>query len=129
MSSDGLTQTLCCMLMSDGGSGEANVACQYSVRVVLQIVSKLHTILKPFLLRRIKSDVENSLPAKKEIILYAHMTEHQKSLDAKLRERTLNVRLAQLVHGSASMGLRLFSESLGFRLLYANEVSISFIFS
>ena len=100
------------MLMSDGGSGEANVACRNSASRVLQIVTKLHTILKPFLLRRIKSDVENSLPAKKEIILYAHMTEHQKSLDAKLRERTLNVRLAQLMDRSAPMRLGLFSESL-----------------
>lgn len=37
-------------------------------------MSKLHTILKPFVLRRIKSDVEVHIPAKKEVILYAQMT-------------------------------------------------------
>jgi SNF2 family DNA or RNA helicase len=31
-----------------------------------QIVTKLHAILKPFLLRRLKKDVEKDLPPKKE---------------------------------------------------------------
>ncbi|KAK9477951.1 P-loop containing nucleoside triphosphate hydrolase protein [Lipomyces japonicus] len=38
------------------------------------IVSNLHAILKPFLLRRLKSDVELSLPPKREYILYAPLT-------------------------------------------------------
>ncbi|PNX85529.1 ATP-dependent DNA helicase ddm1-like protein, partial [Trifolium pratense] len=45
-----------------------------------QVVAKLHGILRPFLLHRMKSDVELMLPRKKEIIIYANMTEHQKSL-------------------------------------------------
>ena len=57
----------------------------------MQVVSKLHAVLRPFLLRRIKSDVENSLPAKKEIILYSHMTDKQKKFNEQLRDRTLNV--------------------------------------
>ena len=57
------------------------------------MLSKLHSILKPFLLRRIKTDVETSLPPKKEIILYAHMTPTQKEYNEELRKRTLNVRL------------------------------------
>jgi len=56
-----------------------------------QVLGKLHSILKPFLLRRIKSDVETSLPAKKEMILYAHMTPTQKQYNEELRKRTLNV--------------------------------------
>ncbi|PNX74576.1 ATP-dependent DNA helicase ddm1-like protein, partial [Trifolium pratense] len=44
------------------------------------VVAKLHGILRSFLLRRMKSDVELMLPRKKEIIIYANMTEHQKSL-------------------------------------------------
>lgn len=58
----------------------------------MQVVSKLHAVLKPYLLRRMKSDVEASLPAKKEIILYAHMTAIQKRFCEELRKRTLNVR-------------------------------------
>jgi hypothetical protein len=34
-----------------------------------QVVSKLHQILKPFLLRRVKTDVETSLPGKMEVRL------------------------------------------------------------
>ncbi|KAG8834721.1 hypothetical protein FRC18_001586 [Serendipita sp. 400] len=44
------------------------------------IINSLHQILKPFLLRRLKSDVEHSLPPKKEYILYAPLTKQQKNL-------------------------------------------------
>eukprot|EP00958_Prasinococcus_capsulatus_P005940 scaffold569_cov408-Prasinococcus_capsulatus_cf.AAC.34 len=54
-----------------------------------QIVSKLHDILKPFLLRRLKSEVEKCLPKKKEIILYAQMTRHQQEYTQKLLEDEL----------------------------------------
>uniref|UniRef100_A0A915HXE0 Lymphoid-specific helicase n=1 Tax=Romanomermis culicivorax TaxID=13658 RepID=A0A915HXE0_ROMCU len=42
-----------------------------------QLLSKLHAILKPFLLRRVKSDVELDLPTKREIWVYAPMTSLQ----------------------------------------------------
>ncbi|KAK9759986.1 putative ATPase, partial [Basidiobolus ranarum] len=42
------------------------------------IVSKLHHILKPFLLRRLKSDVDLDIPKKREYVLYAPMTAKQK---------------------------------------------------
>ncbi|KAK7307542.1 hypothetical protein VNO77_40710 [Canavalia gladiata] len=54
-----------------------------------QVVAKLHAILRPFLLRRMKSDVEITLPRKKEIIIYASMTEHQKNLQDHLVNATL----------------------------------------
>jgi len=44
------------------------------------LVSTMHAILKPFLLRRVKSDVESSLPKKREYILYAPLTAEQKEL-------------------------------------------------
>ena len=44
------------------------------------LVSTMHAILKPFLLRRIKTDVESSLPKKREYILYAPLTTEQKEL-------------------------------------------------
>ncbi|RMZ90822.1 hypothetical protein DV736_g1955, partial [Chaetothyriales sp. CBS 134916] len=44
------------------------------------LVSTMHAILKPFLLRRVKSDVESSLPKKREYILYAPLTSEQKEL-------------------------------------------------
>ncbi|KAM0975466.1 hypothetical protein ACFX2C_018492 [Malus domestica] len=54
-----------------------------------QMVAKLHAILRPFLLRRMKSDVEHMLPRKKEIILYASMTDHQKHFQDLLINKTL----------------------------------------
>ena len=41
-------------------------------------ISQLHDILKPFLLRRIKSEVIKDLPKKTEIILYHGMSVLQK---------------------------------------------------
>ena len=42
------------------------------------IVSKLHEILRPFLLRRIKTDVLKEMPPKKEIVVYAGMSKLQR---------------------------------------------------
>jgi hypothetical protein len=36
-----------------------------------KIISKLHAILDPFLLRRLKCDVEISMPAKRVFVVYA----------------------------------------------------------
>ena len=56
-----------------------------------QIISSLHAILKPFLLRRMKVDVEVSLPPKKEYVLYAPLSVRQREaydrvLDGGLRK-------------------------------------------
>ncbi|CAO0802567.1 unnamed protein product [Mucor circinelloides] len=53
------------------------------------IVSSLHTILRPFLLRRLKTDVESSLPKKKEYLLYAPLTQPQKDLYDAIIKRDL----------------------------------------
>ncbi|KAK4689103.1 ATP-dependent DNA helicase, partial [Tremellales sp. Uapishka_1] len=44
------------------------------------VVTSLHAILKPFLLRRLKVDVEKDLPPKKEYLLYAPLTVQQKDI-------------------------------------------------
>jgi hypothetical protein len=54
-----------------------------------RMVSKLHDILKPFLLRRVKSDVETCLPPKREIVLYAPRTSKQLEIEKKLVNKTL----------------------------------------
>jgi len=43
-------------------------------------IAKLHAILRPFLLRRVKMDVEKMLPKKREYILYAPLTQMQNEL-------------------------------------------------
>ncbi|KAL9083337.1 MAG: hypothetical protein Q9159_005845 [Coniocarpon cinnabarinum] len=44
------------------------------------LVTSLHAILKPFLLRRVKADVEHSLPKKREYVLFAPLTSEQREL-------------------------------------------------
>ena len=50
------------------------------------LVSSLHAILKPFLLRRVKADVETSLPKKREYVLYAPLTQTQRELYQEILE-------------------------------------------
>ena len=49
-------------------------------------IASLHAILKPFLLRRVKTDVEQNLPKKREYILYAPLTPVQKELYRKIKD-------------------------------------------
>ncbi|KAF8553112.1 hypothetical protein OG21DRAFT_1414866 [Imleria badia] len=44
------------------------------------LISTLHGILKPFLLRRLKADVEGLLPPKKEYVIYAPLSVRQRDL-------------------------------------------------
>ena len=61
-----------------------------------QIVTKLHAILKPFLLRRVKREVEKGLPPKKEYLLSAPLTVEQKNLyDAVLKRQIRDFLLAK----------------------------------
>uniref|UniRef100_A0A5B6Z3R0 Putative ATP-dependent DNA helicase DDM1 n=1 Tax=Davidia involucrata TaxID=16924 RepID=A0A5B6Z3R0_DAVIN len=68
-----------------------------------QVVAKLHAILRPFLLRRMKADVEKMLPRKKEIILYANLTEHQKHFQDHLVNKTLENYLREKVDTGRGM--------------------------
>ena len=42
------------------------------------MVQKLHNVLRPFLLRRLKSDVEKSLLPKKEVKIWVGMSKMQR---------------------------------------------------
>lgn len=50
-------------------------------------VNELHNILKPYLLRRVKEDVEKSLPPKEETILEVSLTPIQKKYYKAIYER------------------------------------------
>jgi len=41
------------------------------------MISQLHKILRPFMLRRTKAEVEKNLPGKKEIHVYVGLSEVQ----------------------------------------------------
>ena len=54
------------------------------------VVQQLHRILRPFLLRRVKSDVEKSLLPKKEVNLYLGMSEMQVKWYQKILEKDID---------------------------------------
>mmetsp|Transcript_64260 Transcript_64260/g.151270 ORF Transcript_64260/g.151270 Transcript_64260/m.151270 type:complete len:817 (-) Transcript_64260:169-2619(-) len=54
-----------------------------------RIVSKLHAILDPFLLRRLKSDVVLELPTKQVYVLFAGLTEAQLRYNRAIANRSL----------------------------------------
>ena len=70
----------------------------------VKVVEKLHGILKPFLLRRLKGDVETNLPRKKEIIIYAQMVETQRKFNDALVNKTIGDMLQKMTSGSVPIG-------------------------
>jgi len=63
-------------------------------RVVAQeqqnsILTTLHQILTPFLLRRVKTDVDLQIPPKKEVLVYCPLTQRQKDLYRHIVEKTI----------------------------------------
>lgn len=64
-------------------------------------ISRLHMILKPFMLRRIKKDVENELSDKIEIMFYCPLTTRQKLLYMALKKK---IRIEDLLNFSIGGG-------------------------
>jgi ATP-dependent DNA helicase len=56
------------------------------------LVKKIHLVLQPLLLRRVKADVEHMLPKKREYVLYAPMTKEQTDLYNAINDRTIDTR-------------------------------------
>lgn len=63
-------------------------------------ISRLHMILKPFMLRRIKKDVENELSDKIEIMVYCPLTTRQRLLYMALKKKIRIEDLLQYTRGS-----------------------------
>ena len=55
-----------------------------------KVVAALHKILRPFLLRRVKSDVEKSLLPKKEINIYVGLTDMQRKWYRSVLEKDID---------------------------------------
>ncbi|KAK3227231.1 hypothetical protein Dsin_007093 [Dipteronia sinensis] len=49
-------------------------------RVNKEVVDRLHNVLRPFLLRRLKRDVEKQLPMKVEHVIYCRLSKRQRNL-------------------------------------------------
>ena len=99
------TQAIPCYLyVSFLFAGFDHQSCASDVAMHMGQAGKLHSVLRPFMLRRIKADVEHSLPPKSEILLYAHMAPHQRRLTEQLYAGTVSVSLTD-VHCTAGAPL------------------------
>ncbi|EWM24038.1 putative chromatin remodelling complex atpase chain, partial [Nannochloropsis gaditana] len=56
-----------------------------------RLITQLHKILRPFMLRRLKADVEKSLPKKTETLVFCEMMPTQRDTYKKILERDLSV--------------------------------------
>lgn len=61
-------------------------------KVNQDLIKKMHLILQPLLLRRIKADVEHLLPKKREYILYAPLTKDQTDLYNVINDKNTDTR-------------------------------------
>ena len=84
----------------NGGDGGQVDDAEANKRV--KVVEKLHGILQPFLLRRLKGDVETNLPRKKEIVLYAHMVETQRAYNDDLVKKTIGEMIKKISGGGSA---------------------------
>ncbi|KAK3487904.1 SNF2 family N-terminal domain-containing protein [Neurospora hispaniola] len=57
-----------------------------------ELVKKMHVVLQPLLLRRVKSDVAKYLPKKREYVLYAPMTKEQTDLYNVINDKHIDTR-------------------------------------
>ncbi|KAH9871095.1 hypothetical protein J1614_006669 [Plenodomus biglobosus] len=69
------------------------------------LVKSLHAVLKPFLLRRVKTDVESLMPKKREYVLYAPLTTMQRELYQAILDGTSRSYLEEKAVERLSIGL------------------------
>ncbi|XP_066276404.1 lymphoid-specific helicase-like isoform X2 [Branchiostoma lanceolatum] len=53
------------------------------------VLGMLHQVLTPFVLRRLKTDVDLNIPPKKELLVYAPLTSHQQKFYKGTMDRTI----------------------------------------
>jgi ATP-dependent DNA helicase len=87
------------------------------------LISQLHGILKPFLLRRLKVDVEHSLPPKKEYVLYAPLSERQREVYDAVLAGVLRTYLINGKQGGDTKAAQAKQEVEGRRLRKRGRVS------
>lgn len=78
-----------------------NVGYLFYFYDVLEHLSRLHMILKPFMLRRIKKDVENELSDKIEVMVYCPLTTRQRYMYMALKQK---IRIEDLLHYTVGGG-------------------------
>ena len=56
-----------------------------------KIIRQIHRLLRPFMLRRLKSDVEKELPGKKEVYIFLGFAEMQKRLYKSILTKNIDI--------------------------------------
>merc|ERR1719460_3133511 len=59
-------------------------------KVEEDVISQLHKVLRPFLLRRVKVDVASSIPPKKELIVYTQLSPMQRNQYKNILKRDMD---------------------------------------
>ncbi|XP_041482494.1 lymphoid-specific helicase-like isoform X1 [Lytechinus variegatus] len=77
--------------LSKEGGDEAIIAQEREQHVI----SMLHQILTPFLLRRLKADVDLMIPPKKELLVHAPLTKHQEEFYKYTLDKTIMDRIQE----------------------------------
>ena len=80
-------------------------AAQTDADVSNNLLAQLHKVLRPFMLRRLKSQVATDLPAKKEVLLYVGMSEMQARLYRGILEKDLDAVLGKTTQKSRLMNM------------------------
>lgn len=60
-----------------------------------RIITSLHRVLKPFVLRRMKEDVCLTLPEKREIVVFANLSDRQREITQHILDGTLKLWLKE----------------------------------
>lgn len=75
-----------------GGSndgGESGVSSFLNEEERLLIINRLHAVLRPFLLRRVKKDVLQDIPERKEYLVRIGLSSWQKAVYKQIQEKGL----------------------------------------
>lgn len=59
-------------------------------QVEQEVISKLHKVLRPFLLRRVKTEVESSIPPKQELLVYTQLSPMQRDQYKNILKRDMD---------------------------------------
>ena len=57
----------------------------------MKIVKQIHQLLKPFVLRRLKNEIKDKIPPKKEIFLYVGLSALQKSMYKQILSKNIDI--------------------------------------
>lgn len=80
-------------------------AAQTDANVSTNLLAQLHKVLRPFMLRRLKSQVATDLPPKKETLLFVGMSEMQTKLYKGILEKDIEAVMGRTTQKSRLMNM------------------------